>query len=406
MEQQRSNRASPRAALFGPLANLLAALNERLRSLGYTQEKLRRRLGFHYPDEISPLRRAALVEREARAQDALAAPVLAFWLEAGLPARQLRAALGRDLFYRACTSGLLRVRGNQVEATLRAEPVAEFLVWADRRFDPVTCSPSRLPRGGVVYPPSSDSLLLAEILSLPDRTQVLDLGTGSGVLALLAARTAREVWAVDVSPRAVALASLNARACGLDHLTFRLGDLYRPVAARSFHAIVANPPFVPSPFQRAPSYHSGGTRGDRVLARIIRGWRDHLLPGGRAFTIAHFALRPGEALPDVAQRWLAGFDGRAILIELDRGSWLDFAAAQALYGLRQGLESYARELARWARFLQRQHFCEVAAFVLAAERSGVPGLDCASALPRVLPIPLHKTPAQILSEWWQTVPAA
>lgn len=74
----------------------------------------------------------------------------------------------------------------------------------------------------------------------------LDLCTGSGVLAIAAARHGcRHVTAVDVSRRAVIAARCNARLNGVSVNSVR-GDLFEPVRGRRFDLIVSNPPYVPT----------------------------------------------------------------------------------------------------------------------------------------------------------------
>lgn len=388
------------------LATVLRGLRDCLFAHGYTTEQVRRRLSFTYPDEVDAVRRVLLLEREASKDDLLAVLVQLFWLEAPVAASSVRRAFGPRLFSEACEVGLLVRRGNAVHARLRAEPVQGSLLWADCRFTPQRGSPRGLPPAGTVYPPSSDSLLLAEVLLLPPGGRVLDLCTGSGVLALCAAASAAEVEAVDVLPRAVLLARLNALANGVQHIAVYQGDLYAPAGKRRFTAIVANPPFVSSPYADAPTYHSGGVRGDRVLARIVRGWHRHLEPGGRAFAISHVGLRAGEALADRARQWLKNFPGRALVVELARGSAVELAAAQASFALRQGLDAYARETHLWVRFLRRNRIQEIVAFLLLGEATGTPALEVVSAVPRVLPLPLSKTAAQLVAEWWRVTGTA
>jgi release factor glutamine methyltransferase len=75
------------------------------------------------------------------------------------------------------------------------------------------------------------------------KQRVLDMGTGSGVSALLAARAGSEVVAVDINPEAVECARANAVTNGLnDLITFVLGDLFEGVDA-NFDLIIFDPPF-------------------------------------------------------------------------------------------------------------------------------------------------------------------
>lgn len=128
------------------------------------------------------------------------------------------------------------------------------------------------PRG--VYPPQGDTFLLAGALGgagLRPGSRVLDLCTGTGVLACAAARIgAGSVTAVDVAPRAVLAARVNSRLRRTPVRVLR-GDLFEPVADELFDLVLVNPPYVPGP--GAPRHRSGrawdaGGRGRAMIDRI------------------------------------------------------------------------------------------------------------------------------------------
>jgi release factor glutamine methyltransferase len=139
-----------------------------------------------------------------------------------------------------------------------------------------------------VFAPISDSRFLADVLreqTLPPRATVLDLCTGSGILAVTAAmRGARSVTAVDRSRRAVWTARVNGRLNGVRVKALR-GDLFDPVGDQRFDAIVSNPPYVPAETPELPRTGlerawDAGLDGRVLLDRIIEEAPDHLKPGG------------------------------------------------------------------------------------------------------------------------------
>ncbi|MFD0318825.1 HemK2/MTQ2 family protein methyltransferase [Streptomyces flavalbus] len=166
---------------------------------------------------------------------------------------------------------------------------------------PDETAPPLAPPG--VYAPQEDTALLAGALAeepLPPGAHVLDVGTGTGALALRAARRGARVTAVDVSWRAVRAARRNARRAGLP-VRVRHGDLFAPVRGESFDLIVTNPPYVPGPddarepFGAVTSWH-GGRDGRAVLDRICREAPALLSPGG-TLLLVHSALSdPGRTV--------------------------------------------------------------------------------------------------------------
>jgi release factor glutamine methyltransferase len=149
----------------------------------------------------------------------------------------------------------------------------------------------------VLIPRPDSEFVVVEFLQLTRATEGprgVDVGTGSGCLALACAqhhKTARFV-AIDNSPEALAVAAANARTHGLaDRIEFRLGDLLAPVAGEeSFDVILANPPYIPTseiaglePGVRDYEPRGaldGGPDGLRVVAPLIAAAVPLLKPGG------------------------------------------------------------------------------------------------------------------------------
>jgi release factor glutamine methyltransferase len=125
---------------------------------------------------------------------------------------------------------------------------------------------------------------------------VLDLCTGSGLLALTASEHgAARVVAVDVSRRALLSVRLNARLNGVKIEALH-GDIFEPVAGQRFDLIVSNPPYVPSdrPPSRGPARAwEAGPDGRLFLDRICAEVARHLNPGG-VFLLVHSEVCDGR----------------------------------------------------------------------------------------------------------------
>ncbi len=100
-----------------------------------------------------------------------------------------------------------------------------------------------------VYDPSDDTFLLAENLIVSENDIVLDMGTGCGVLAIIAGSKAKKVVGVDVSERAVMNARINVNLNKMEGLVeIRLGDLWSALKYNErFSLILFNPPYLPIP---------------------------------------------------------------------------------------------------------------------------------------------------------------
>jgi len=135
----------------------------------------------------------------------------------------------------------------------------------------------KVPRTGGFFASQIDSGLVQR------DWDVLDMGTGSGVCAVLAAKYARRVVAVDINPAAVRCAGINALLNHLERkIDVRDGDLFAPVAGERFDLILFNPPFV----QAAPQDdRDRAWRSKDVAERFAIGLSAHLKPGGSALVL-------------------------------------------------------------------------------------------------------------------------
>ena len=135
----------------------------------------------------------------------------------------------------------------------------------------------KVPRTGEFLASQIDSRLVQR------DWEVLDMGTGSGVCAVFAARHARRVVAVDINAAAVRCAGINALLNHLEHkIDVRHGDLFAPVPEERFDLILFNPPFV----QGAPrDDRDRAWRSNDVAERFAAGLGAHLKSGGSALVL-------------------------------------------------------------------------------------------------------------------------
>ena len=368
------------------------------RRAGYGPDLLRERLSVRFPDDVGLLNHAPALERLRGGASGADIALRLLFLEAAEPARVAARLFGGGLLAELVAARFLARRGTRVSARLRLDVHDRLVLLADRRFAATDLGALGLPRGDMVYPPGSDSILLAEAVPARSDERVLDLCTGSGIQALQVAPRAAGVVAVDIGARAAAMARTNAALNEARAVEVRQGDLYKPVRGERFDLIIANPPFVPAR-TRGPAYHSGGPRGDRVLRRVVEGWEAHLRPGGRALAISHLAVRHGETVEDILRPWLRGFGGRCLALVLESGSPIDLAAAQSLFALDDGFAAYGREVEDWTAYLRRQRVEQVVLLLMVAERGGPAGLEVTQAFQRTLPLPLSQPPPALVASW-------
>lgn len=196
-----------------------------------------------------------------------------------------------------------------------------------------------LPLPGVFQPPSDAWLLTRHIARehLGTGTQVLDLCTGSGVLAIAAALGgAGSVTAVDISRRAAVTVRLNGWLNGVRIEALR-GNLFEPVAERRFDLIVSNPPYLPGESPELPGRGlarawEGGPTGRRFIEQVAQGARDHLTPTGAVLLVYSTVCGEPETLAALAD---GGLEPR--VIDRRRGPLGPILQARADYLRRRGV---------------------------------------------------------------------
>jgi methylase of polypeptide subunit release factors len=196
------------------------------------------------------------------------------------------------------------------------------------------------------------SVTLAKLAVRTPCARALDLGTGCGIQALLAARHAAAVVATDVNPRALELAAFNAALNGIETIELRQGDGFEPLAGERFDLIVANPPYVISP-DSSYAYRDSGLPADELCRSVVAGAAEHLTEGGFAHVLVSWA-QPADGDPaEPLRAWVEGSGCDAWLLHYRTSDPLAHAAGWLRPLGESDAARYREALDRWLGHLRQ-----------------------------------------------------
>ena len=151
-----------------------------------------------------------------------------------------------------------------------------------------------------------ESFILAGFVKRIPRRRGIDLGTGSGVHALLASDHCSRVVGADVSPRAIAFSNFNAALNGKNNVDFVLSDLLNSISG-TCDLLIANVPYAPDTAAKAgDNFWSGGLDGTELLRRVVEALPTRLDEDGVAHINSLFPNPPGTRIKDYFDFWLGG----------------------------------------------------------------------------------------------------
>ena len=132
-----------------------------------------------------------------------------------------------------------------------------------------------------VYNPAEDSYLLADNLEISEGQSVLEIGTGSGIVAMYASRLTDKITVTDINFDACELARRNFRDNGIEGIEILFGNLFEPVKERKFDVILFNTPYLPTEddevIDDTINYaFDGGVNGRKVIDLFLNEVGNHL----------------------------------------------------------------------------------------------------------------------------------
>ena len=136
-----------------------------------------------------------------------------------------------------------------------------------------------------VYVPAEDSYLLADNLEIKQGQNVLEIGTGSGIVAMYASRLTDNITVTDINFDACELARKNFEDNNIENIEILFGNLFEPVENRKFDVILFNTPYLPTEedevLDNTINYaFDGGLNGRKVIDLFLNEVGNHLNDGG------------------------------------------------------------------------------------------------------------------------------
>ena len=320
--------------------NALEALTGSLESAHFTVEGIEERLGTN---ELSRRPIDTAVQLRRLEEEPFATVAKLFLLGQPVDSERLATALAPLELTRLAETGLLRLDGTTALASALLAPHGDYYIASDGGAGAET-SFDFVP--GIQSP----SVTLAKLAVRRRAQKALDLGTGCGIQALLAAKHAERVVATDVNPRALAFARFNARLNGIDNIEFRLGNVFEPVEGERFGLVVANPPYVISP-DASYAYRDSDKPADELCRRIVAEAPAYLVEGGFAHVLVSWARPPGDEWAPPLREWVEGGGCDAWLLHHRTNDPLTHAASWLKPLGERDLSAYEDAIDRWAAHL-------------------------------------------------------
>lgn len=304
-------------------------LRARLAEIGYAPEPVAAILGLSRPEGLYPLDYRFLPrwDESLSQSNSEMAPVMRLLL-LGLPedAVRLESLLGGGPLEFLLETNLAFRKGEQVHPRLSIVPFEGLLIATDRLF--MNADPESFEAGllsdNCVWRLDRTTLIMSKKIKRKKGENALELGCGSGVLSFLTAKNAEHIIGVDINPRAINVASFNARFNGAENVEFLQGDLYRPVKEKRFDYIFSNPPSAPG-LVRVWN-REGGVSGREMVEDMLKGLEEHLEMGGIFQTTMHFGYREKDDIDTWARK----------LVDPDR-----FEISYKLVGEEEDAEAFA-----------------------------------------------------------------
>jgi methylase of polypeptide subunit release factors len=277
--------------------------------------------------------------------DRLATLIRLLLLGLPVPVDEAAAAFASIPLERLERIGILTRAGEDVRGCFELAPVEGALIASD-------ASQAEGHLSDHVLGITPGTLVLDALTVRRPVASALDLGTGSGLLAVHAAAHADRVVAVDINARALRFAEFNAALNAVENVDWREGSLFEPVAGEQFDLVVCNPPYYISP-ELEVVFRDSSMPGDSFCEAVVRGLPAHLEEGGLGHVLVSWVHGDEEDWRIPLARWLEGSGCDVLLLRYR--TWAPLAySASANRPAGTPPERYEAVLDRWLDYYREQ----------------------------------------------------
>jgi hypothetical protein len=318
-----------------------AALRSSLGRAGFTADRIEAAFGTQ---TLSARPAETAVHRRRLGDDPFSTFATLFVLGLPVPRAAAHETVGSGEVDRLVALGLARVDRDELSPTARLVPHGDYYIASDLQ-----------PGGGDMpfdFVPGiqAPSVMLAKLAVRRRAHTALDLGTGCGIQALLAAKHCERVLATDVNERALEFAQFNARLNGVRGIEVRQGDGFDATEGERFDLIVSNPPYVVSP-DVTFLYRDNPLPTDELCRRLVEATPRFLNEGGFAHLLVSWVGETDDwaAAP---RAWVEGRECDAWLLHYKTEDPLTHAANWLAPLADEDGDRFESELARWLAYLE------------------------------------------------------
>jgi len=323
-----------------------------LADAGYSQTALAETLGISSAHERQDVE---VVYRRVKTDSPYNILLRLFWLGRAVSEQVIREKLpGLDVEQLEGV-GLLHRRDGEVQANAKLAPYHDLLLVSDFGSEI-----HRELSADHVLGVGAASVTLGSLTVRRKVKTALDIGTGAGIQAFLAAGHADYVIGTDTNLRALNFAMFNAKLNGIDSIEWCEGNLYEPVADRQFDLIVSNPPYVISPESRFV-FRDTNLPGDAVSEQVVRGAGEKLTEGGFACILFNWHHQDDMDWDSRPKSWMSNTGCDGWLICFKTTDPLTYAADWLRTSVGQSSPEYGRCLDEWMAYYEQMGITRISA---------------------------------------------